>query len=282
MVAGMLVALLTGCRGAGEYTDSLAPIWWRQNLWGPEAEAARKSGRLPEVPYNADMVAWEHFARDHLRTGDILFREADARVLGGVFPFSKVAGKIADCRYTHTGIFAWERGEPVVYDTSMGGARRQRLGVWVLDNVGHLGIKRPGPEHRHLIPGAIAFCRWVYDRQVPFDARLELGDSHFYCAEMTTRAYEHAGLLLADPIRMGDLPRVGEHKLVFLLARMVARFHPDQRMYAPGNDRFGLWSSPDLVPVYEADDGTRPDPAFLVAWPSARGVVWPSAQGGRR
>ncbi|QDV33079.1 C40 family peptidase [Tautonia plasticadhaerens] len=268
---GIALAMLVGCRGAGEYTDSIAPLWWRQNPWGPEAEAARHSGTLPRVPYHPDMAAWEAFARDHLRTGDILFREADARVLGGLFPFSRVAGAIADCRYTHTGILAWERGEPVVYDTSMGGARRQPLGVWVLDNVGHLGIKRPRPEHQHVVPGVIAFCRSVYERQVPFDAKLELGDSHFYCAEMTSRAFEHAGLPLARPIRMGDLPAIGEHRAVFLLARLLASFHPDQRMYAPGNDRFGLWSSPELVPVYVAEDGTRPDPGGLVAWPSAQG-----------
>lgn len=266
--SGILLAMLVGCRGAGEYTDSIAPLWWRANPWGPEAEAARRSGRLPEVPFNPDMAAWEAFARDHLRTGDILFREADARVLGGLFPFSKVAGKIADCRYTHTGIFAWEHGEPVVYDTSMGGARRQRLGVWVLDNVGHLGIRRLRPEHQHVVPGVIAFCRSVYERQVPFDTKLELGDSHFYCAEMTSRAFEHAGLPLARPIRMGDLPGLGEHRAVFLLARALASFHPDQRMYAPGNDRFGLWSSPALEPVYEARDGNRPDPRCLVVRPS--------------
>src|SRR5690606_24269773 len=137
-------------------------------------------------------------------TGDLLFREADARILVGLFPFSKVAGKLADCRYTHTGIFAWEGGEPVVYDTSMGGVRRQRLGVWVLDNVGHLGIQRPKAEHRHVIPEAVAFCRRVYERQVPFDTKLRLGDSHFYCAEMTARAYQSAGLTLCEPIRMGD------------------------------------------------------------------------------
>ena len=99
-VATLVVALglipSWGCRGAGEYTDTLAPIWWRDNLWGPEADAARRAGRLPEVPYHPGMVAWEDFARDHLRTGDILFREADARVLGGLFPFSRVAGKIAE------------------------------------------------------------------------------------------------------------------------------------------------------------------------------------------
>ncbi|RUL88129.1 hypothetical protein TsocGM_09175 [Tautonia sociabilis] len=214
------------------------------------------------------MVAWEAFARDHLQTGDILFREADARVLGGLFPFSRVAARIADSRYTHTGLFAWENGEPVVYDTSMGGARRQPFGIWVLDNVGHLGIKRPKPPYRAAIPGAVSYCRTVYEQQVPFDSKLELGDSRFYCVELTSRAYQAAGLDLAEPVRMGDLPRVHEHRLVFLLARLFASFHPDQRMYATGNDSFGLWASPALEEVYVSEDGTRPDPSCLVVLPS--------------
>lgn len=268
--AGALVALalLGGCRGAGEYTDTLAPIWWRGNLWGPEANAARAEGRLPEIPDNPDMAAWEEFARDHLRTGDVLFREADARVAFRLFPFSKVAGAMADCCYQHTGIFAWEDGEPVVYDTSIAGARRQRFGVWVLDNVGHLGIKRPRPEYRSHVPGAVAFCREVYERQVPFDMKLHLGDDHFYCAEMTARAYEQAGLPLAEPVRIGDLPRIHEFKALLGLAELCTAIDRDQHMYTPGNERHGLWSSPLLEPVYVAEDGRRPDRRCLVVRPS--------------
>ena len=268
------VALLAGCRGAGEFTDTLAPFWWRQNLWGPEAQAARESGRLPRIPHNPDMAAWEAFARDHLRNGDILFREADARVMMGLFPFSRIAGLMADSEYTHTGIFAWEDGLPVVYDTSMAGARRQRFGVWVLDNVGHLGIKRPGPAYRQAIPGAIAFCRDVYERQIPFDAKLQLGDTHYYCAELTTRAYQSAGLALGGPVKMGDLPRIDEFRRVFMLVRLLTPFHPAQEMYAPGNDEFGIWSSPALEPVYVSEDGRRPDPIGLVVHPSPQSA-WP-------
>lgn len=274
-VAGFVVvlAVLSGCRGAGEYTDSLGPLWWRGNLWGPEAHEARRFGRLPEIPYNPEMLAWEDFATRHLRTGDILFREADARVLAGLFPFSKIAGRMADSHYTHTGIFAWEDGEPVVYDTSMGGARRQRFGIWVLDNVGHFGIKRPGPGFQHHVPGAIAYCRRVYQRQVPFDSKLSLSDSRLYCAEMTSRAYQSAGLTLTETIRMGDLPRIGELATVFFLARLVTPLHPDHHMYAPGNEQFGIWSSPNLDPVYIAEDGSRPDESCLVVLPSPQAAA---------
>jgi len=249
---------VAGCRGAGEYTDTLAPVWWRDNLWGPRANAERAAGRLPKIPYNEDMIAWERFAHDHLQTGDILFRAADARVVFRLFPFSKVAGKVADSAYTHTGIFVWENGRPVVYDTSMGGARRQRFGIWVLDNVGPIGIKRPAPSYQRYVPGAVAYCRRVYATQVPFDMKLRLGEDRLYCAEMTAAAYRAAGLDLAPPVRVGDLPRIGEHPLLIALVRTLSSLHLDQFMHVPGNERFGLWSSPALESVYVAEDGRRP------------------------
>lgn len=253
-----LVVLLAGCRSAGEYADSVAPWWYRENPWGPAATAARAAGELPTLPPNPDMIAWEDFARLHLRDGDILFREADARLFFKTFPFSKIAGDMSASRFTHTGIFTWEDGEPIVYDTSMGGARRMRLGVWSLDNVGHIGIRRPRPEYQAHAPAAVAFCRTVYERQVPFDTKLGMGDDCYYCAELTAKSYEHAGLPLAAPVCIRDLPRFHKHRGLFFLASCLTSFHPGQQMYFPGDEGLGLWASPYLEPVYEAPTGLRP------------------------
>ncbi len=254
-----LLMLLAGCRGAGEYSDSVVPRWYRENPWGPKATADRAAGILPNLPPNPDMIAWEEFARLHLRDGDILFREADARLFFNTFPFSKIAADMSASRFTHTGIFTWENGEPIVYDTSMGGARRMRLGVWSLDNVGHLGISRPRPEYQAHVPAAVDYCRSVYLRQLPFDMKLGLGDDEYYCAELTARSYAYAGLPLATPIRICDLPRYEKHQGLFFLASCLTSLHPEQPMYFPGDVGLGLWASPYLESVYEAPRGERPD-----------------------
>lgn len=262
-VLAVVLLGLAGCRGAGEFTDTLVPWWWRANPFGPEGNAARAEGVLPAIPSNPDMWAWDRFADEHLKHGDVFFRQADARLFFGTFPFSAIAADMSASRFTHTGIFAWEDGEPIIYDTSMCGARRMRLGVWMLDNVGHIGIKRLRAGCEGYAAPAVEYCRAAYWRQVPFDMKLGLGDDHLYCAEMTARAFESAGLPLAPPRPIRDLPRYRNHLGLFKLAQLTTAFEPEQPMYFPGDEGRGLWGSPYLETVYEATSGERPDPRGL-------------------
>ncbi len=268
VLIGLSALFLIGCRGANERTDYLAPIWWRSNPWGPKANQARRVGELPPIDYDRDMIAWEEFARDHLQTGDILFREASARVAFGLVPFSKIAGHLADTPYTHTGIFVWESGEPIVYDTSIMGPRRQPLGIWSLDNVGPIGIKRVRSPYRNAIPSAVDFCQEVYRSQIPFDLDLGLGDDQFYCLELTARSFENAGLSLSRPIKIRSLPRFDDYANLFLIAELVSPLDRDQEMFVSGNDRFGMWASPALETIYVAPDGHRPHPSRLTRLPT--------------
>ena len=92
-------------------------------------------------------------------------------------------------RVSHTGVVAIENGEPVVYDTTKMGVACQPFGVWILDNVGALGIKRLRPEHRGAVPKVLAYCHKVFQQQVPFDYELGPDDSKLYCVEMTEKAF---------------------------------------------------------------------------------------------
>ncbi len=254
-----------GCRGRGalEATDDLVPRWWTGNPWGPEAAAARAQHRLPAIPDNPEMVAWRDWSRHHLRDGDILFRSADARVVGGLVPFSKIAAVISDSAYVHTGIAAWEDGEPVVYDTTLGGPRRQPFAIWSLDTKGEFGIKRLRAEHQHVIPKALQYCRMTYQVQTQFDDKLSLDDEELYCAEMTEKAYRWAGLPLSEPIVMRDLPNWKRFPVLTRLAPLVSSIRPETPVIVPGNTRFGIWASPWLETIYQSPYGRRPDPAGL-------------------
>jgi Permuted papain-like amidase enzyme, YaeF/YiiX, C92 family len=262
----VVVTLLAagGCRGAGETTDKMVPRGWRGNPWGPAANAARARGEIPVVPNNPEMTAWESWGRQNLREGDIVFRMGDARAAFGLFPFSKISAAIAASRYSHTGIVAVEGGELVVYDTSTSGPQRQPFPIWVLDTRGHFAVKRPRAPYSESAPKAVAFCRSVYEKQVPFDFNMSLGDDKFYCIELTERSYTTAGLPLSKPLRLDHLPRYAEFPRIVRLMKLATSMVPQQLAYVIGNDAIGIWSSPSLELVYEAPHAKPPlaaDPA---------------------
>lgn len=250
-----------GCRAHGDVSGRLVPRWWLGNPWGPKAEQARLRGVLPPVPDNPRVAAWQAWGRANLREGDILFRLGAARAAFGLFCFSKITATMADSDYSHTGIVAWEEGEPFVYDTAKHGPRRQPFGIWVLDTAGSLAARRPRAEYQGYVPSAVAFVRDVYCRQVPFDLKFEFGDDRFYCVEMTERAYRTAGLTLSEPIQIDQLPRFHEYPKITWLVRTFSTIRFNHAAFVIGNDRLGLWSSPALEPVFETPKADWP-PGF--------------------
>ncbi len=123
----------------------------------------------------------------------------------GRFPFSRFVANVSGSQYSHTGIVAIEKGEPVVYDTTKAGVRRQPFAVWMLDNVGPLGVKRLRADLQPHAAAAVRYCRQVFERQVPFDYDLGLDDKALYCVEMTEKAFRASGLPLSEPVRLGDM-----------------------------------------------------------------------------
>jgi len=85
--------------------------------------------------------------------------------------------------------------------------------VWALDNIGYIGVKRLRPDYKAAIPKVLAYCRKVFEEQVPFDYQLSDDDSALYCIEMTEKAFRSASLELSKPIRLGDMERASEYPL---------------------------------------------------------------------
>jgi hypothetical protein len=248
---------------AREFSARLAPAGFRGNYWGPAATQARLEGSLPAIPMTPSMERWDRWGRGVLRDGDIVFRLGDARLMRGYFPFSRFLANASNSKFSHTGIVAIEAEGPVVYDTTSTGVARQPFCVWVQDNVGHFGVKRLRPELRGAIPRVLAYCRDIFERQVPFDYELALDDDKLYCVEMTEKAFRHAGIALSEPIKLGDMERASEFPLCMLGLHTLSQYvleRPltfEQRVYFPGNERHGIWSSPALEVVVSPT--TRPD-----------------------
>jgi hypothetical protein len=150
---------------------------------------------------------------------------------------------------------ALEDGSPVVYDCSSAGVQRQPFEVWMLDCIGDFGVKRLKPEHRHLIPGVIAYCRSKFEQQVPFDYEFRPDDAALYCVELTEKAFRSQGLVLSQPVRIGDWEHLGSYPLTamatpYLTQLMLERpITLEQPVYVPGNERQGVWASSLLETV---------------------------------
>ncbi|HWE36436.1 MAG TPA: YiiX/YebB-like N1pC/P60 family cysteine hydrolase [Isosphaeraceae bacterium] len=271
-IAGLLVAMMVNGGDNKEATDRLVPESWKGNPWGPAAAKARANGQLPPIVLTPSMKRWDRWGKAVLKEGDIVFRRGDARVLFGYFPFSRFIANVSGSPFSHTGIIAVEKGEPVVYDVTKAGIRRQPFCVWVLDNTGPFGVKRLRADWRSKIPTIIRFCRETYEKQVPFDYVLGLDDSALYCIEMTEKAFRSAGLKLSEPVRLGEMERVSEFPICMFAFRHLSPLRIDQKVFFPGNDRHGIWSSHYLETIHPPDrvGAARPSGRSPTARGSAR------------
>lgn len=247
---GWIVLILAHGNDGKEPTDRLVPPGWKGNPWGPAATRARETGELPPIEMTPVMQQWDKWGRAVLREGDIVFRRGDARLLAGYFPFSRFIANASGSPYSHTAVVAIERGQPVVYDTTKAGVRRQPFAVWVLDNVGAMGVKRLRPEYRSHIPNVIGYCRDVYERQVPFDHLLQLGEDALYCVEMTEMAFRSSDLALSEPVLLGNMENAAQFPICMMAFTYLSPLKLDQPVYFPGNERHGIWASPLLETVY--------------------------------
>jgi hypothetical protein len=260
-IAWILTAILSGPDGK-EATDRLTPATWQGNPWGPEATRARQTGELPPLVVTPVMKQWDAWGRRVLRDGDIVFRRGDAKLLFGRFPFSRFLSAVSNSRFSHTGIVAIEDGEPVVYDTTKSGVRRQPFCIWILDNVGPFGVKRVRPADQPYAAKAVAYCRALYQKGAPFDYELGMDDAAFYCVEMTEKAYRSNGMPLSEPLRLGDMERISRYPVCILVFMKLSNLSLEQPVYFPGNEHHGIWSCPRLVTVYES----KPTPDEQQGW----------------
>ena len=82
-----------------------------------------------------------------------------------------------------------------------------------------------------MIPGVLNYCRSKFEEQVPFDYEFRLDDFAFYCVELTEKAFRSQGLVLSEPVRIGDWENLSSYPLTALAALSVTRADarpPDQ------------------------------------------------------
>lgn len=278
-----------------EPSERFVPPSWRGNPWGPAAVHARADGRLSPIVMTPAMAQWDQWGRAVLHDGDIVFRMGDARIVFGLFPFSRFLADATGSRFSHTGVVAIEDGAPVVYDCTKAGIGRIPFAIWVLDDIGAFGVKRLKTGWRRAIPGVLGYCRRVFREQVPFDYSFDRDDSALYCLEMTEKAFRSQGLALSEPVRLGDMENATRYPIciaLFLLLSPLVLERPltlEQAVYMPGNGRHGVWASPLLEAVCTppadptAQDNPRRDVEFslsgdLAMFGDVLNGIWMSAR----
>jgi hypothetical protein len=259
--AWLLIALVPpACSLPRSPTMAAVPPEWRHgNPFGPEANAARAAGLLPvygEVPRAAE---WEEFARSRLETGDILFRRGKSNNLKGKLTTEVLAGA-NDGRFSHVGLARWEGDQLWVYDVESEGVRKVPFVLWMLDVDGDdFAVKRVRSEYRHCIPQAMAFCEDAYQRHVGFNFSLGTDGKRLYCSEMVERSYRSAGLSLAEPLPIHQMPGFRRYRiLVVPLVEFFMGVDRNRPVYAIGNEHYGTWASPYLDLVYEGPEPDQP------------------------
>ena len=96
----------------------------------------------------------------------------------------------------------------------------------MLDCVGSMGVKRLKSGHRRHIPGVLAYCRKVFEQQIPFDYSFHPDDSALYCVELTEKAFRSQGLALSDSVRIGDWEQLGRYPLTAFAIPCVTGLRP--------------------------------------------------------
>jgi hypothetical protein len=271
LLIGWVFSLLLNRPQEAEMSERLSPPGFQGNFWGPEATKARHEGKTGPIIGTAHMARWDRWGRKVLRDGDIVFRLGDARVGRGYFPMSRFLAQASNSKFSHTGIVAIEVEGPVVYDMTRFGPCRVPFCVWELDNIGWIGVKRLRPEYKDAVPKVLAYCRKVFEEQVPFDYELSEDDSALYCIELTEKAYRSAGIKLSKPVRLGDMERASEFPIQMFGISIASKYVLerqltfDQRVYFPGNENHGIWSARQLMTVVP--------PTFAPGHPDYKGLV---------
>ena len=120
-------------------------------------------------------------------------------------------------------------------------------------------------------------CRDGFEQQVPFDYDLAIDDRAFYCVEMTEKAFRNAGLTLSEPVRWATWRTSTSSRSACWSSLKLTSLKLDQRVFFPGNERHGIWSSPLLVTVYPpTPPAARPSAAEPRPKPSADAAPKPA------
>ena len=178
----------------------------------------------------------------------------------GLFPFSKISAASPPAGTRTPGSSPSRRAGRSSTTRPPPAPSRQPFPIWVLDTRGSFAVKRP----RDRLPSdyaarAVAFCRSVYERQVPFDFNMQAGrrPALLHRADREGLPPGRPAAVRPDPPRApAPVPPITRRSTGWCTGpRRSAR---TTRRSSSATTRSASWSSPALTTVYEAPDATWP------------------------
>jgi hypothetical protein len=226
------------------------------NGWGPEATKMREKGELPPVVFTDEMNQWQAWGDGHLKNGDLVHRQGDAYIAGGLYPFSRNLAKLTDSRYSHSALVVFEEGHAFIYDATQQSVRRQPFSVYMLDMAGAWCVQRAEGLD---VAKAVEFIKDKWGRQVPFDFNLSSDDKAYYCVELAVKAYRAGGVDLGRPTPLLLVPGVYKWKVtLYVFSKFGLKLGCS--VWYVGNYQHGILSSKKLKTIFAFEKkGTASD-----------------------
>ena len=262
-----------------EMTDRMVPDGFIGNYWGPVATREREEGKMPPVRITPHMARWDQWGRQVLQDGDIVFRLGDARVLHGYFPMSRFYANCSNSKFSHTGIVAWRRDRP--WSTTQRAAESPD------------SLSASGSWTTWATSASSGFARKIATRSprsLPIAARFSRNSLRSITSSALTiqallRGDDREGISLRRVATVGAGPNrrhgaAPEFPLCMMGLGIASRYVLEQpltaetKVYFPGNERHGIWSSPHLVvvvpPTYKPGYPLMPDEGLPLVADSMR------------
>lgn len=207
-------------------------------------------------------AAWRRWAGRTLQSGDLVFTRGNHYVLFGLLNFSELSTTASRAEFSHVGIVAVEDGCPYVYDVSHEGVARVPFASYVTrSGCQRVAVRRLRPEYYRHLPEVLQFVERQRRRAVPFDKRFSPGNEALYCTELIAAGFTEAGLEVCQPTRVRDLPGLDRlHPWLLRLGTAATGVELDDRLYAIGNSRYGLFGSSFYIELLSGREVERGPP----------------------
>jgi len=212
---------------------------------------------ISPIPKNIEVLRQQSHEKceliEHLlQPGDVIFREGDALVAGGKVNFSQLIAKISNSDFSHAVIvYKFVDSEAIVVDVSTLGLQRYYLIDWLIDGQRNIVVKRLSPSYRSYLPAIIEELSNQIKIDPLYDESLGQRDDRTYCTGLVDHCFRKAGLPLAKPVAIRELPNFKAVSIIASFASVFAGIDLDTKVVIAGNDEIGLFSSPCLETVID-------------------------------
>jgi hypothetical protein len=204
--------------------------------------------------WQPERSTWKIWGEENLQTGDLVFTRGNYYMLLGAINFTDLATKMCQAEFSHVGIVVVEDNRPMVYDISDAGIEATPFEAYVTrQGYQQVAVRRPHDAIYPSLPQCVDYLRQQRQNKVRFDRKFLLGNQQLYCTELIYEAFNEAGIVLCQPVPVGELP--GKDDILpatMFMAKQYTGLNDDTQLICIGNESYGIYGSPLFSQLLEA------------------------------